>query len=220
MRSPNLACGKLLLAATAALTTILALAMSQAPLQAQQATGAGTSPTAPHEAPAPSVPPAAVQAPASGPANPPITTTLSDFAWLAGRWQGVWGPRMAQQVWMPPKAGAMLGVFQLAENDETLVIELYTLLEKPGGIGLYFRHFTPKLAPWETSGPTILNLVGVNPKAFVFENPMNGQPKRAVLRRVDADTYVSRSEIATEKGDLEIVEITYHRQKETPPSRH
>jgi Domain of unknown function (DUF6265) len=146
--------------------------------------------------------------------------TLNDFAWLAGRWQGAWGPRVAQQVWMPPKGGVMSGTFQEVENDTTLVIELFTLVQKPDGIKLYFRHFTPTLAPWETSTPTVLNLASSTPKAIEFDNPVDGEPKRAIIRRIDADTYVSRSEIVPEKGDTQIIEITYHRQKAIAPAKH
>jgi hypothetical protein len=121
---------------------------------------------------------------------------------------------------MPAKSGTMVGTFQLAEDGETLVIELYTLVEKPDGIDFYFRHFTPALVPWEKSDPTILKLVSADPKTIVFENPVNGQPKRTAIRRIDADTYVSRSEILPDKGDMQIVEITYHRQKVAAPSRH
>ena len=114
----------------------------------------------------------------------------------------------------------MSGTFQLVENDTTLVIELFTLVQKPDGIKLYFRHFTPTLAPWETSGPTVLKLASSTPKAIEFDNPLDGEPKRAIIRKIDADTYVSRSEIVPEKGDTEIVEITYHRQKEIAPAKH
>jgi Domain of unknown function (DUF6265) len=155
-------------------------------------------------------------APAAAQAKP----TLNDFAWLAGRWQGAWGPRIAQQVWMPPKGGVMSGTFQEVENDSTLVIELFTLVQKPDGIKLYFRHFTPTLAPWETSAPTILNLANMSPKSIEFDNPIDGEPKRAIITKIDADTYVSRSEIVPEKGDTQIVEITYHRQKEIAPAKH
>ena len=56
------------------------------------------------------------------------------------------------------KAGMMLGDFRLIENDKVLVIELFTLVEKPGGINFYFRHFTPELVPWEKSDATVLQL--------------------------------------------------------------
>jgi hypothetical protein len=140
------------------------------------------------------------------------TPKLSDFAWLEGRWRADWGPRVAEQVWTAPKAGMMLGDFRVIENEKVLVIELFTLVEKPGAINLYVRHFTPELVPWEKSDATLLNLASAEAKKFEFENPMNSRPKRATFTRLDNDTYTSRSEIAPEKGDPQIIEITYHRQ--------
>jgi hypothetical protein len=137
---------------------------------------------------------------------------VSDFAWLEGRWRGDWGPRIAEQVWMAPKAGMMLGDFRVIENDRVLVIEFFTLVEKPGGINFYFRHFTPELVPWEKSDATLLKLTTVDPKKSEFENPVNGKPKRVVFTKLDADTYTWRSEIIPENGDPQIIEIIYHRQ--------
>ncbi len=114
----------------------------------------------------------------------------------------------------------MLGTFQLAENDKTLVLELFTLVEEADGIKFDLRHFTPELVAWEKPGPTVLNLASASAKTFVFENPFDGQPKREILTRVDSDTYVARSEIAPDKGDLQATEITYHRQMEGPPPKH
>jgi hypothetical protein len=137
---------------------------------------------------------------------------VSDFAWLEGRWRGEWGPRVAEQVWMAPKAGMMLGDFRVIENDKVLVIEFFSLVEKPGGINFYFRHFTPELIPWEKSDATLLKLASADPKKSEFENPANGKPKRVVFTKLDADTYTWRSEIIPENGDPQIIEITYHRQ--------
>jgi Domain of unknown function (DUF6265) len=226
------------------LVLVLTLASMAVGMRAQQATGAGT-PSAPEPlraadpTPAPTLGAGADSAAASeggssrsssnaaakvvkpdSVATPQVKATLADFAWLAGRWQGAWGPRVAQQVWMPSKAGVMLGTFQLVDNGDTLVIELFTLVEKPDGIDLYFRHFTPALAPWETSKPTLMKLVSSTPKLIEFDNPVDGEPKRAIIRRIDADTYISRSEIVPDKGDPQVIEITYHRQKEISPAKH
>jgi Domain of unknown function (DUF6265) len=185
---------------------LLAAALSL-PAIAQEPTGAGArhaDPTAESQA----VPPNTVA---------PSKPALADFAWLAGSWQGTWGPRVAQQIWTAPKAGVMVGTFQLAQNDKTLVLELFTLLEDSDGITFQLRHFTPSLVAWEKPGPTILKLSSVDPKVIVFENPVDGQPKVATFTRQDADTYVSRSEIVPEKGDPQVTEITYHRVVEVLP---
>jgi hypothetical protein len=146
--------------------------------------------------------------------------TLGEFAWLAGRWQGAWGPRLAQQTWTLPKAGVMMGTFQLEENDKTLVLELFTVVDEPDGIKFRLRHFTPSLVAWEKPGPTVLNLASADAKSIVFENPVDGQPKRATITRIDADTYILKSEVIPEKGDPQVTEITYHRQKDAPPPKH
>lgn len=182
------------------------LAALPSPSRAQQPAGVGTqSATATARAPQPS--PAPVTAP---------KPTLADFAWLEGRWRGDWGPRIAEQAWLAPKAGVMTGLFRLVEGDKTLVLELFTLVEKPEGIAFYFRHFTPELVPWEKFQATDLNLASLDAKEAVFENAVNGQPKRAILIRVDPDTYTARSEIVADTGDPQVIEITYHRQRPAP----
>jgi len=146
----------------------------------------------------------------------PPKPTLAEFSWLAGRWQGAWGPRVAQQTWSAPKAGVMVGTFQLEENDRTLVLELFTVVDGPDGIKFHLRHFTPSLVAWEKPGPTVLALASGDAKSIVFENSLDGQPKRTTLTRVDPDTYVARSEVIPEKGQPQVTEITYHRVKDAP----
>lgn len=182
---------------------LLAVLLGAVPTGQPAGAGARTSSAAPRSA-------ASVLAADSVPS---AQTTLADFAWLEGKWRGDWGPRVAEQVWMAPRAGVMEGLFRVAEGDKTLVVELVSLVEQPDGIEFHLRHFTPSLAPWEASAPAVLNLTAVDAKKAVFENPANGEPKRVIFRRLDADTYVSHSEIVPEKGEPEVVEIIYHRKK-------
>ncbi|HUJ31795.1 MAG TPA: DUF6265 family protein [Candidatus Acidoferrum sp.] len=160
-------------------------------------------------------PSAAVASPSQTASQAPAGTpmALSDLAWLEGRWQGDWGPRIAEQVWTAPKSGLMLGTFRLTEDDKTLVIELFTLVQKPNGVELRFRHFTPDLSAWEKDDATVLTLESSDSKRSAFMNPLNGQPKHVFFTRIDPDTYVSRSEIVGDSGDMQVIEITYHRQK-------
>jgi hypothetical protein len=173
---------------------------------AQESAGTGLHPPSGMQPPATSDPPATPAPTQKAPA-----AKLSDFEWLEGRWRGEWGPRVAEQVWLAPKAGLMVGIFRLTEGDKPLVIELFTLVQKSDGINFYLRHFTSALVPWEKSDATILNLTNADGKKIDFENAANGTPKRAILTRIDADTYISRSEIVPQKGDMQVIEITYHR---------
>ena len=156
------------------------------------------------------------QATSSSSAAAVTKSVLDNFAWLEGRWRGEWGPRIAEQAWLGPKAGEMLGVFRLVERDKTLVIELFSLVEKSDGVDLYFRHFTPQLLLWEKSDAAVLNLSKSDATTFDFENPLNAMPKRSIFTRVDTDTYIARSELIPDNGEPQIIEITYHRQIPAP----
>lgn len=142
-------------------------------------------------------------------------TSLAQFSWLTGYWHGNWGPRIAQQVWMAPHSGVMVGAFELSEDGRALVIELYTIASTPNGIELRVRHFTPLLTPWEKSGPAVLSLKSIDSKTILFENKASGQPKRWTMRRTGADSFIARFEIVAQKGQQQVAEITYHRDNGT-----
>ena len=142
--------------------------------------------------------------------------TLDQFSWLEGRWRGEWGSRVADQTWLEPKASEIAGLFRVIEREKMLVLELFSFVEKPEGIQFYLRHLTPELLPWEKSDATLLKLESVDGTKATFVNVVNGEPKRLIFTRVDADTYTQRSEIEPAEGEPQVVEITFHRQK--PPA--
>lgn len=206
----------------AAVLTCILIASGVA--RAQEATGGAADHT---EKPATS-PPATtdkgegVSKTESAPASQQVLTataqhpTLDQFSWLEGRWRGEWGSRVAEQTWLEPKAGEIAGLFRVIEREKTLVLELFSLVEKPEGIQFYLRHLTPELLPWEKSDATVLKLESVDGTKATFVNPLNGEPKRLIFTRVDADTYTQRSEIEPAEGEPQVIEITFHRQK--PPA--
>lgn len=141
---------------------------------------------------------------------------LGQLGWLAGEWRGEWGSRIAEQTWLEPKAGEIAGLFRVIEREKTLVLELFSFVEKQEGIQFYLRHLTPELVPWEKSDATVLKLESVDGTKATFVNTANGEPKRLTFTRQDADTYTQRSEIEPAEGEPQVTEITFHRQK--PPA--
>ena len=189
---------------------------------AQQATGTGTDPGAKNgsvSAPPAAAKPAGISTTDTSSATQQAKTptaqhpTLDQFGWLEGQWRGEWGARIAEQRWLEPKAGEMAGLFRLIEGQKTLVLELFSIVEKPEGVQFYLRHLTPELLPWEKSDATMLKLDAVDPTKVIFVNLVNGEPKRLIFARLDADTYTQRSEIEPEEGEPQTIEITFHRQK-------
>jgi hypothetical protein len=145
--------------------------------------------------------------------------TLTDFSWLAGRWEGKLGaPSSVQQLtaeqeWMAPKNGTMQGFFRLTDTEKTIVIELFTIRETRAGIEFYFRHFSPELKPREEKEAYHLNLTKSADVVFRFDNPFVNDLKDVILTRVDNDTYISHGDITDADGKPKAIEVTYHRVK-------
>jgi len=139
--------------------------------------------------------------------------TLADLSWLAGHWEGKLGPMTAEQQWMPPRNGTMQGFFRLTDTEKTIVIELFTIRETPGGIEFYFRHFSPELKPWEEKEAYHLNLMKSEGGIFRFDNSVVNQLKDAILTRVDGDTYISHGDITDADGKPKAIEVTYRSVK-------
>jgi hypothetical protein len=145
--------------------------------------------------------------------SPQKAATLEDLSWLAGRWEGHFGPMTAEQQWMAPRNGTMQGFFRLTDAEKTIVIELFTIRETPSGIEFYFRHFSPELQPWEEKEAYHLNLTKSEGGIFRFDNPIVNKLKDAILTRVDGDTYISHGDIADADGKSKAIEVTYRRVK-------
>jgi len=122
-------------------------------------------------------------------------------------------PMTAEQQWMAPRNGTMQGFFRLTDTERTILIELFTICETPGGIEFYFRHFSPELKPWEEKEAYHLNLTKSEGGVFRFDNSVVNQLKDAILTRVDGDTYISHGDITDADGKPKAIEVTYHRWK-------
>jgi hypothetical protein len=75
---------------------------------------------------------------------PAPRATLADVAWLQGYWVGEGLGGILEDVWMPPKAGVMLGAFRLEKKDGTRgFYELFAIEEVEGTLEFVVKHFHP-----------------------------------------------------------------------------
>ena len=75
--------------------------------------------------------------------------TLADIGILVGHWSGEFLGAMAEEVWLPPVAGSMLGVFRLYKDGQTLFYEIMIAVEEEGSVSLKLKHFHSNLTGWE-----------------------------------------------------------------------
>jgi hypothetical protein len=96
--------------------------------------------------------------------------TLADVAWLAGHWVGPALGGESEEIWSPPKAGSMMGMYRLVRDGKPVFYELATLVEEGGSLTLRLKHFNPDLTGWEEKEKTVdFPLVALGKGTFHFE---------------------------------------------------
>lgn len=75
--------------------------------------------------------------------------TLEDVSWLVGSWEGEAFGNTFEEVWNPPSAGSMVGMFKLMDGDEVSFYELMLLVEEAGSLSLKVKHFNADFTAWE-----------------------------------------------------------------------
>lgn len=95
--------------------------------------------------------------------------TIEDVAWLAGNWQGEAFGDVFEEVWNPPSAGTMIGMFKLLNEGEVAFYELLLLVEEEGSLSMKVKHFNPDFTSWEEKEDYItFRLVRLEPNAIHF----------------------------------------------------
>ena len=118
--------------------------------------------------------------------------SIHDLAWLAGHWRGEFLDGVADEVWAPPSAGSMMGMFRLVQDSAIVFYELMTIVEDGGTLVLKLKHFNPDLSGWEEKDDHVaFSLVRLGERAAYFEG--------LTFKRVPGD--VLRGYLAMHRGD-------------------
>jgi hypothetical protein len=132
------------------------------------------------------------------PTAPPVAgVKLDSLGWMAGHWIGT-GSDVSEEVWLPPTADAMLGMWRWANAGTMRLYELLTIAREQDRIVLRLRHFRPDLvALEEKEKPFVLPLVKIAPREAVFEGiGSDGGPLTISYRRPTGN----RLEASVERG--------------------
>ena len=102
------------------------------------------------------------------PDNRPAAT-LADVSWLVGSWTGEAFGDTFEEVWNPPSAGSMVGMFKLMKGERVAFYELMLLVEDEGSLSLKVKHFHEDFTAWEEKEDYItFRLVKVDDNAVHF----------------------------------------------------
>lgn len=81
--------------------------------------------------------------------------TIKDMQWLAGHWTGEALGGLSEEMWSPPRDGAMMGMYRLVREGKPIFYELLTLVEENGSLIIRLKHFNPDMTGWEEKNKTV-----------------------------------------------------------------
>lgn len=101
-----------------------------------------------------------------------------DFRWLAGQWSGNVGGAKADEQWMAPAGGALLGAGRVVAGGKMVQFEFLRIEQR--GSDIYY------VAQPYGRPPVDFKLTRYEPNLAVFENPAHDHPK-IITYKVTAD---------------------------------
>ena len=135
-------------------------------------------------------------------AVPAFSQEIASLGWIAGHWAGPVGRAQSEEHWIPPAAGAMLGVSRTIVKDRMVAFEFLRIEKRTDGI---FYVAQPGGRP-----PTEFKLTQSTATSAVFENPKHDHPKVISYRLEGGDTLVAKIE-GDEGGQHKVQEFKFKR---------
>lgn len=133
------------------------------------------------------------------------TATIDDVAWLAGHFQGEAFGGIFEEVWAPPFAGTMMGMFKVAKDDTIVFYEFLTIIEESNSLNLKLKHFHSDLIGWEKKDKFVsFPLVKLEENAVFFDG--------LTFQKLDQNT-IQVYLALRQNGEIHETELRYHRVK-------
>jgi hypothetical protein len=137
-------------------------------------------------------------------AVPAFSQEIASLGWMAGHWAGPVGRAQAEEHWIAPAAGAMLGVSRTIVKDRMVAFEFLRIVKREDGV---FYVAQPGGRP-----PTEFKLTQSTATSAVFENPKHDHPKIISYRLEGENTLVAKIE-GDEGSQRKVQEFKFKRVK-------
>lgn len=87
--------------------------------------------------------------------TPRPKATLANLQILVGHWKGAFMGSTAEEVWLPPAGGSMLGMARVYNAKGVLFFETMIAVEEEGSVSLRLKHFHADLKGWEEKNEAV-----------------------------------------------------------------
>lgn len=130
--------------------------------------------------------------------------TIADMAWMEGHWTGEALGGTSEEIWSPPRAGGMMGMYRLIKDGKVVFYEILTFVEEEGSLSLKLKHFNADLTGWEEKAEVrTFKLVKLAPNQAHFEGMS--------FHRLDKDNVLVYLAIDQKDGTAREAEFRYRR---------
>ena len=131
------------------------------------------------------------------------SATLADVSWLTGSWSGDAFGNTFEEVWNPPSAGSMVGMWKLMNEGQVVFYELMLIVEEEGSLSLKVKHFNEDFTAWEDKADYVrFRLVKFDKDAVHFSG--------LSFHRISDDEIHGFIALHS-KGDVREEKLIYHR---------
>lgn len=134
--------------------------------------------------------------------------SLADLAWMQGHWITRGDDGLAEEIWMAPLDGSMVGSFRWAVPGRMHVLEFLIIEQRNDEVTFRFKHFDRDYRAWEES-PNAYRLVRVEGNSARFENvAWNGRVPQVIhYLSLASDRLTFRGESPDADGEPLVLEF-------------
>lgn len=133
------------------------------------------------------------------------TATIDAAAWLAGNWSGKSADGIAEESYLPPAGGAIIGMFRQTKDDKPIFYEFLAISEHEGSLLYRIKHFNPDLHGWEKQDESVeFPLVKITDHALYFDG--------LTYLKTGENTMSAYVRVGDDEGDSEVLGFHFQRK--------
>ncbi len=132
------------------------------------------------------------------------SASIEASAWMAGNWIGNGFGGVAEESYLPPNGGTMIGMFRHLKDNKPSFYEFAVIVEHEGSLLYRLKHFHPDMRGWEAKDEAVdFPLVKVTDNALYFDG--------LTYIRTGEDSMSAYVRIGNKDGEDQIAGFDYRR---------
>jgi Domain of unknown function (DUF6265) len=143
-----------------------------------------------------------------------LHATIAEVSFLSGRWVGMAGTELAEEICTSPERGQMTCMLRLMSGEKIDGLEFITFRESGDGVEERTRFFSGEFGETPGDDGATMRLASATESKIVLENAKQAGPvKRITLTRRGKDEFSSHIDLVGADGKAEVIDSEWKRGK-------